>query len=120
MTCLPRGGRSRPRTRVRRGCRRAVQMAAGPGWHAGKSRFQAAGSRFLALGPRFLAIGSAFLALGLVPLAPPQAARSETILRWECSMVLPLLGAAGAWALGGKGREAVAVRGRPGAAGLHP
>ena len=81
MTCLPRGGRSRPRTRVRRGWRRAVQMAAGPGWHAGKSRLQAAGSRFLALGPRFLAIGSAFLVLGLVPLAPPQAARSETILR---------------------------------------
>jgi len=81
MTCLPRGGRSRPRTRVRRGWRRAVQMAAGPGWLAGKSRLQAAGSRFLALGPRFLAIGSAFLALGLVPLDPPQAARSETILR---------------------------------------
>jgi len=56
-------------------------MAAGPGWLAGKSRLQDAGSRFLALGPRFLAIGSTFLALGLVPLAPPQAARSETILR---------------------------------------
>lgn len=81
MTCLPRGGRSRPRTRVRRRWRRAVRMAAGPGWLAGKSRLQDAGSRFLALGPRFLAIGSTFLALGLVPLAPPQAARSETILR---------------------------------------
>lgn len=81
MTCLPRGSRSRPRTRVRRGWRRAVQMAVGPGWLAGKPRLQAAGSRFLALGPRFLAIGAAFLALGLVPLASPQAARSETILR---------------------------------------
>ncbi|MCX5957116.1 MAG: transporter substrate-binding domain-containing protein [Cyanobacteria bacterium] len=60
MTCLPRGGRSWPPTRVCRGWLRAVQVA---------------------VGPRFVAMGSALLALGLVPLAPTQAARSETILR---------------------------------------
>ena len=54
MTCLPRGGRSRPRTSVR--------------------RLQAVGSSFLVL-------GSTVLALGLTVLAPPPAARSETILR---------------------------------------
>ena len=54
MTCLPRGGRSRPRTRVR--------------------RLQAVDSSFLEL-------GSTVLALGLTMLAPPPAARSETILR---------------------------------------
>jgi len=54
MTCLPRGGRSRPRTRVR--------------------RLQAFGSSFLVL-------GSTVLALGLTVLAPPPAARSDVILR---------------------------------------
>ena len=60
MTCLPRAGRSWPQTRLCRGWLRSVQLAVGPRW---------------------VAMGSALLALGLVPLAPTQAARSETILR---------------------------------------
>jgi len=54
MTCLPRGGRSRSRTRVR---------------------------RFHAVGSSFLVLGSTVPALGLTVLALPPAARSEAILR---------------------------------------
>jgi polar amino acid transport system substrate-binding protein len=54
MTCLPRGGRSRPRTRVR---------------------------RLHAIGSHFVVMGSALLALGLTVLAPPPEARSNGILR---------------------------------------